>query len=363
MEPFLVAIHRSCNLTFSRYQCLQKHFKDDWEHAWKASIAEWQQSDIDIRAIQSFFANREHVSPQKEINRLHSCGATILRYGTTQYPVPLSHIHNPPVLLFCRGEIYPEDFPSISVVGSRKISRYGQHAAECIVGKISEAGITIVSGLAFGADTVAHRIALEHGTRTIAVLGNGIDAVYPTANQTFAEKFLREGKGALLSEYLPGTEGRAEFFPVRNRIVSGLSRATIILEAALKSGSLITAELALQQNREVFAVPGDIFSHTSEGCNALIAKGSAAPALSGEQILSALSLFQIHSRKTAQKAIPTTENESLILAAFENNSEWHIDDILRAVELPHSVVSSTLSILEIKGFVKNLGSHVYSISL
>lgn len=359
MDSFLVAIHRACNLTFPRYKCLQSKFDNDWERAWTAPISEWQQSDIDSRAIQSFFVNKNKISPEKELSQLHACGAKILRYGTKEYPQLLSHIHNPPVLLFCRGELREDDFPSISVVGSRKISRYGQRAAELIVGNLADAGITIVSGLAFGADTVAHRIALEHGSRTICVLGNGIDEIYPQANKRFAEKFLAEKKGVILSEYLPGTEGRPEFFPVRNRIVAGLSRATVVLEAAKKSGSLITAELALQQNREVFVVPGDIFSQTSVGCNTLLAKGSATPALSGEQILQSLNLENVSVKKVIKQELPLTENEALLLSVFKNDSEWHIDDLLREVALPGAVISSTLSILEIKGFVQHAGSHVY----
>lgn len=358
-----MAIHRACNLTFSRYRCLQKQFQDDWGRAWNSSIAEWQQSDIDVRAIQSFFVNREKISPQKEIGRLRSCGANILRYGAPEYPESLLHIHNPPVLLFCRGTLSSDYFPSVSVVGSRKISRYGQRAAEFLVGQLADAGVTIVSGLAFGADTIAHRIAIEHGSRTIAVLGNGIDEIYPSANTAFAEKFLSEQRGVLLSEYLPGTEVRPEFFPVRNRIVSGLSRATIVLEAASKSGSLITAELAIQQNKELFVVPGEIFSKNSAGCNTLLAQGSGTPALSGEQILQALDFRFLSSNKAVKHMLPTTENETQILSAFEDFSERHIDDLLRVIELPDSVISSTISILEIKGLIKNLGNNLYVASL
>jgi DNA processing protein len=339
---------------------LKSFFENDWERAWKGSISEWQQANIDIRAIQSFFSNKTGISPEKEMDRLNKCGARILLYGASEYPPSLSQIHNPPVLLFYRGTLHADYFPSISVVGSRKISRYGQRAAELIVGQLADAGITIVSGLAFGTDTVAHRIAIEHGARTIAVLGNGIDTIYPVANQKFAEKFLAEGNGVLISEYLPGTEGKPEFFPVRNRIVSGLSRATIVIEATRQSGSLITAELAMQQNREVFAVPGEIFSKNSEGCNELLSKGSAAPALSGEQILLALDFRHLASKKSIQCAVPMTENEEQILKVFEDQSEWHIDDLLRIVSLPSSVTSSTISILEIKGFIRNSGNHIYS---
>jgi predicted Rossmann fold nucleotide-binding protein DprA/Smf involved in DNA uptake len=144
MEQFLVAIHRACNLTFTRYKSLKKFFKNDWECAWRGHISDWQQADIDVRAIQSFFANRVKISPEQEVERLQKCNAHTLLYGTPEYPVSLSQIHNPPVLLFCRGELHSDDFPSVSVVGSRKLSRYGQRAAELIVGQLADAGITIV---------------------------------------------------------------------------------------------------------------------------------------------------------------------------------------------------------------------------
>jgi len=360
MERYLLALHRACNLTFIRYQRLNSFFKGDFERAWKANIKDWQQADLDVRAIKYFFANRANISPEKELAGLRKCGAKTLIHGTPEYPLSLTNIHNPPALLFCRGELLPEDFPSVSVVGARKISRYGQRAAELIVGQLADAGITIVSGLAFGSDTLAHRIALEHGSRTIAVLGNGIDEIYPAMNQQFAEKFLREKRGVIVSEYLPGTEGRPEFFPVRNRIVAGLSRATIVLEAAIKSGSLITAELTIQHGRELFVVPGDIFSKNSEGCNDLLVRGSAAPVLSGKQILESLEFHHLAAKKRIKKEIPMTENESLVLKTFEDQSEWHIDDLLRVIELPGTVISSVISILEIKGVVQNVGSQTYS---
>ena len=355
-----MALHRACNMTFPRYTKLKTFFQNDWERAWNGSIQEWQKAEMDAKAIQTFFTSRKKVSLEQEMERLNRCGASVLVYGTPGYPLSLSQIHHPPVLLFCRGTLLAEDFPALSVVGSRRLSRYGQRAAEKIVGTIADAGITIVSGLAFGADTVAHRIALEHGARTIAVLGNGIDTIYPVANTAFAEQFLAEEKGVLLSEYLPGVEGRAEYFPVRNRIVSGLSRATILLEAAEKSGSLITAELAIQQNRDLFAVPGDIFSHTSVGCNQLIARGMAAPAIDGESILQALDVHHISSKKSVNRNLPLTENESLVLQLFDTQSEWHIDDLFRQGVLPSMVMSSVVSMLEIKGLLKNHGGQMYS---
>ena len=363
MEKYLVAIHRACNLTFSRFQRLKSHFDDDWERVWNAGIRDWQQADIDGRAIESFFVNKNKVDPDREMEFLRRCGARVLVYGNEDFPTPLLNIYSPPALLFCRGGLAADDFPAIAVVGSRRLSRYGVRAGEFIVGEIAQAGVTIVSGLAFGADMVAHKVALENGARTIAVLGNGIDTIAPSANSSFAENFIHEGRGAVLSEYLPGVEVRPENFAIRNRIVAGLSRAVVVLEAAEKSGSLITADLAIQQNKDLFVLPGEIFSSNSTGCNRLLLEASAIPVLSGKQILEILGMNSLVDKKMAQRAVPTTGNELLVLEVLKSEDKWHIDDLLREVDLPGAVASSVVSILEIKGLVQNLGNQVYTVSL
>ncbi|MCF7831053.1 DNA-processing protein DprA [Candidatus Gracilibacteria bacterium] len=285
---FLLATHRALNLTPTRFQKLQLYFKDDWEKVFKAQITELQQAGLDPKGIEKFLTSRENIIPYKEKERVDKCGAQVLIYGQDNYPENLKNIPFPPVILFLRGHLQEEDCPCISVVGSRDISSYGEMAIQNIVAKIAQKGITIVSGLAIGADTLAHRMALEHGARTIAVLGSGIDDIYPVRNKELAENFLRYGQGAILSEYLPGTPIRPENFPLRNRIISGLSQATIVIEAKEKSGSLITAQTAIDQGKEVFAVPGSIFAENSKGTNQLILWGGVHPALSGEQILEQL---------------------------------------------------------------------------
>jgi DNA processing protein len=356
---YMVAVHRAMNLTFLRYKKLKSFFANDWQKVWGANIRDLQASELDTPGISNFLQSREKISPEKEMELLKKCGAEVLVYGEKDYPQNLANLYSPPVLLFCRGKILPTDFPAISVVGSRKLSSYGQRAIEKIVGEISREGVTIVSGLALGADFQAHRTALNNGARTIAVLGSGIDNISPKTNENLAEKFLAEEKGAILSEYLPGTEIRPENFPVRNRIVAGLSRAVIVIEAAIKSGSLITAELAVNQGKEVFAVPGEIFAKNSAGTNQIIWKGQAAPAISGHQILEDLGMKNIAKKKEAQKLIPTTEIEDQVLALFTED-KMPINDIFRQSDLAQSVISSTLAILEIKGLVKNLGNQIYS---
>lgn len=356
---YMLAIHRSMNLTFLRYKKLKVFFNNDWERVWQSNIKELQFSGIDTPGLTRFLKLRGDSDPDTELARLAKCGAHALIYGTPEYPKNLENVYSPPVMIFCRGALLPTDTPSISVVGSRTITSYGKRAIENIVGAIADEGITIVSGLALGADYQAHKVALEHNARTIAVLGSGIDNITPRAHQNFAEKFLAEDRGVILSEYLPGTEVRPENFAVRNRIVAALSKAVIVIEAAKKSGSLITAELGVTQGKDVFAVPGEIFAKNSGGTNQIILKGQAIPALSGLQVLDYLGMKNIAQKKSAQQNIPTTDIENQVLGLLSDD-KMPINDIFRTSSLAGSVISSTLAILEIKGLVVNTGNQVYS---
>lgn len=356
---YLLALHRSLNLTFIRFQKLKTHFDGDFEKAFKAKISDFQAANIDSKGIQKFFVNRDNVSPDKEFEQLEKIGAKIWVCGDENFPMTLQNINNPPVLLFVRGKISEADFPSISVVGSRKISNYGTRALSCILNPIVEQKITIVSGLAFGADALAHKTALDKNCKTIAVLGNGIDGIYPAQNKWLGERILKENLGAIISEYLPGTEIRPENFPIRNQIVAGLSKATIIIEAAEKSGTLITAHLANEMGRSVYAIPGEIFTKNNKGANQLISDGVAHPALSGKQILSDLGFKSLEQKRIATQNIPKTGIEADILKVFENEDKLHIDNIFRNCSLANPVISSNILILEIKGFLKNIGNQIY----
>ncbi len=357
-QKYLLAVHKAMNLTMPRFLKLKSFFKNDWEAVWKAKIGDFMEAGIDKKGIETFFKKQPTASITKELGLMEKCGANILVYGEVNYPSQLENIAQPPAILFCRGEILESDFPSISVVGSRNITAYGKRALEKIVNEISSAGITIVSGLALGTDTLAQKCAIKNGARTIGVLGNGIDKIYPSTNATFGEKFLRDKEGAILSEYFPGVAPRPEYFPTRNRIVAGLSKATVVIEAAEKSGSLITAGMAVDFGKDIFAVPGEIFAKNSLGNNGLIARGEASVALSGEQILQDLGFKNLAEKKEAQKNIPQTGIEADVLALFENEKR-HIDELIRLAKFPGAVVSSTVTILEIKGLVKNLGNQIY----
>ncbi len=356
--PHLLALHRTLNLTHRRYQKLKTYFENDWGSALKANSQQLAEAGIDPKGAERFFANRSSTTPEAETEALHKCNAQPLFIEDQNYPHTLLHIDPPPVLLFVKGSLNPIDFPALSVVGARKMTDYGREATKSIVAPIAENKITIVSGLAMGIDAQAHKEAIKTNCKTIAVLGNSIDTIYPGQNRFLAQRIL-ETKGTIISEYLPQTEGKPEFFPIRNRIIAGLSQATIVIEGAQNSGSLITAHLANQQGRDVFAVPGEIFSKNSEGTNWLIASGSAHPALSGDQVLETLGIKNLAAKRQAQIALPENPIETEILSHFANGEKWHIDGIIRQLPFPPNTTASHLQIMEIKGLIKNIGSQIY----
>ncbi len=253
------------------------------------------------------------------------------------------------------GELCPEDDYGVAVVGTRSISNYGREAARSLGGDLAKAGITVISGLARGVDAVAHRAALDAGGRSIAVLGSGVDVIYPWENKKLAADLA--ANGAVISEYPLGTQPEASNFPPRNRIVSGLSRGVVVIEAGEVSGALITARFAADQGRDVFAVPGSIFARNSAGVNRLIRDG-AVPVTSVNDILEALDLTQVEAHVEARMLFPTDPVEA---ALFEQLSDEpvHADEICRATGLPIATVTGTLALMELKGLVNSAGGMTY----
>lgn len=268
------------------------------------------------------------------------------------YPAILKEIHDPPKELYIKGEILPQDKVAVAMVGTRKCTRYGEQATYDIASELAKLRITIVSGLAKGIDTFAHKAALENNGRTIAVLGTGIDkdSFYPSSNYKLLEKIAKNG--AVISEYAPGIRGTKFTFPQRNRIISGLSLGTVVVEAPEKSGALITAALAMEQNREVFAVPGSIYEKNSQGANQLIKMG-AKLINNVEDILEELNLLHLLTTKKKKKIKPENKEEKIIISIL-SAQPIHIDEIIKKSKLSTSVVNSTLMILEFKKGVRNL---------
>ena len=272
------------------------------------------------------------------------------------YPKILKEIHDPPKTLYVRGNFSDEDKIAVGIVGTRDYTSYGKRVTEDIASGLAEAGITIVSGMAKGIDTFAHRAALDRGGRTIAVLGSAVDSntVYPSCNRKLADKIAQNG--AVISEYPLGTRSERWFFPQRNRIISGLSLGILVAEAPEKSGALITAAQALEQNREVFAVPGSIYSQNSIGTNKLIQMG-AKLVICANDILEELNLPLLEERKKKFKLENKWEE---ILFNILTKDPIHIDEITKKSKLDAGLVSSTLITLELRGIVKNQGGGYYT---
>jgi len=285
----------------------------------------------------------------------------VLTIKDEAYPFRLKEIYDPPPVLYIRGNLAPEDDWCLAVVGTRRPTYYGREVAEQIVGDLARNRITIISGLAKGIDATAHRAALDSGGRSIAVFGCGLDVVYPRDHAKLAREVMEHG--ALASEFPLGTTPRRENFPLRNRIMSGLSLGTLVVEAGEVSGALITAGHALEQNREVFAVPGSVLSAVSRGTNRLIQEG-AKLVRGANDILEELNLTMAVQHVEVKEIVPSTETESRIMQILRNLSPepTHIDEVGHQSRLPIATVSSALSMMELKGMVKQVGGMNYIIA-
>ena len=332
-------------------------FFPSMREAWNASLAELKQSGIEEAVANEFLAVRLDIDPDRTVASMDKEGIKAMLIGDKDYPRLLSEIYDPPPILYYKGELKREE-AAIAVVGTRKYSLYGKQAAEQFAFELAANGLAVTSGLALGIDSLAHTAALAAVGRTIAVLGSGLDRqnIYPGANRYLADKIVAEG-GAILSEHTLGTPPLRHHFPQRNRIVSGLSLGVLVIEAPEKSGSLITARAALDQNREVFVVPGSIYSRASAGCNMLLQQG-AMPVVRPADILAALDLMEVTAYTQKEKIADVTPEEGQVLS-FLNQEPLHIDEIVRRSALPTPIVSSALVMMEIKGRVRNLGGMMY----
>jgi len=337
-----------------KFRALLNHF-GDLEEAWRADARELKEAGLDKRALGSFMTLRSTISLDGEMEKIERQGVKVLTWDDPAYPPRLLNIYNPPPVLYVKGEILDEDQWAVAVVGTRGATVYGKEATQRIAGGLARNGLTIVSGLARGIDSVAHRAALEAGGRTIAVLGSGVDVIYPAESRKLAQATIE--RGALVSEYALGTPPEAGNFPPRNRIISGLSLGVVVIEAGERSGALITADFALEQGREVFAVPGNIFRKKSMGANKLIQQG-AKPVLSVEDILEELNLTMVSQQAEVRAIVPENETEAALLE-YITADPVHVDEIGQKSGLPIAQVSSTLALMELKGMVRQVGGMSY----
>jgi DNA processing protein len=329
------------------------------ERAWSASAEELRDCGVEERALPELFRVRQSLDLDAELARIHSRGAKVLTWDDLTYPAALAETYMRPAILYLQGTIEPGDSQAIAVVGTRRPSLYGQTQVAKLVPLLVQKGLTIVSGLAVGVDTIAHRLALESGGRTIAVLGSGLDVLYPSQNRGLAERIAQ--RGAVVTEYAMGTKPDAFNFPARNRIISGLSLGTIVIEAGYKSGALITARFACEQNREVFAFPGRSSDVQSAGCNTLIRRGHAKLVADCEDILEELNLDVAMQQLEIRHVMAENETEARLLNIL-SSEPMHTDEVGRQAGLSAADVSSTLTMLELKGAIRQVGSMHYVLS-
>ncbi|MCJ7512141.1 MAG: DNA-processing protein DprA [Anaerolineales bacterium] len=326
----------------------------DMQSAWTASEAALASAGLGPSLVQSILEARARIDLDEEMARLEARGLRAVTWEDVDYPRRLAEIDAPPPVLYLRGGLREQDDLAVAVVGTRRPSAYGQQVTRDVVSALVAGGVTVVSGLARGIDGIAHETALQSGGRTIAVLGSGMDCIYPPEHRRLAEAVAE--RGALLTEYPLGRSPEPANFPARNRLISGLSLAVVVAEAGSSSGALITAGFAAEQGREVFAAPGNIYSRTSGGANRLIASG-ARLLLSPTDVLEALNLELIVT-ETGGEPAPASEGERRVLKAL-SGEPTHVDEISRSCELPASVVASCLTLLELRGRVRSLGGMRY----
>jgi len=296
-------------------------------------ISNWQ-STVDLSA---------------ELQRVRDFGATVITQQSPSYPPSLRQIHAPPIVLYVWGELQERDYHAIGVIGARRTTHYGTESAKKLAYQLAYAGLTVISGLARGIDTAAHQGALAAKGRTIAVIGSGLARLYPPENRPLAEK-IRSGNGAVVSEFSMDIEPDRQTFPMRNRIISGWSHGTLVVEAGLNSGALITAAQALEQGRAVYAVPGHINAPSAMGSNRLIQQGA-------KLVMDALEILLPEAKpspETAARPLPPLSDEERRVYDAIDATETAIDEIAARSELASAAVSSTLLRLELKHLVKQL---------
>ncbi len=355
---YWVAFSRTLGIGPVRFRLLLNYFEDDVAAAWNADSKELAQAGLDEKIISAFLKQRATIVPQRELERLEKLKISIITWKDDLYPPLLRRIdYAPPVLYMC-GSLNDDDrHYTLGIVGTRKMSSYGRQVTEHLASDLAKGKITIVSGLALGVDTVAHTAALDAGGRTIAVLASGLDIIYPHANFGLARRIVESGQGALLTSFPLGVQPDRGNFPARNHIISALSLGVLVTEAPPKSGALITANSALEQGREVFAVPGGIFSLASAGVNKLIQDG-AHPVTSVNDIIENLNIQMLLEHAEAQAVLPDNVEEHTLLKLL-SHEPTHIDVLIRDSTLEAPTVSATLTMMELKGMIRAVGGMQY----
>lgn len=344
---YLMGLSRISCLGPRRIASLIEKFSST-ERAWKASREELSGvKGLGPKMVEEICRERNNIDLSLIWQETVDKDIRVIPWDDYKYPLPLKNIHSPPVLLYVKGQVDFNGLQGIGMVGTRKSTPYGKRITRTLAYSLATCGFTVISGMARGIDTIAHHAALEAGGRTLAVLGSGVDVVYPRENYSLAQEIIR--KGALISEFPPGARPSAQNFPRRNRIISGLSEGLIVVEAAERSGALITADFALEQGKEVFAVPGNVDSPYSKGCHKLIKEG-AVLVQDPLDVLLELGYNGTKTRRIGESRSFTLEEVDLLKVVTEQ--PIHIDEILKLCSLPPSRLNSLLTTLEVKGAIK-----------
>lgn len=352
-EPDIKYIHAINILATAKIDALQNisdHFEGNFRKAWNSpELAGFLPTDLDFQRA------KNSVDPDSEWQKLEKEKVGLITIQNKSYPKPLKHISRPPFLLYLRGSREILKSKCFGVVGTRAITDYGRRATPDICRDIVRGGLTVVSGLAAGVDALAHKAALDNGGKTIAVLGCGVDdrTIFPQQNLKLARKILETG-GAIISEYAPGVHGTKFTFPQRNRIISGLSLGVLVVEADVKSGALITARDAIDQNRDLFCVPGHIYARTSQGTNYMIQKGAKLVAC-GQDVLEEYDIY-LNKKETKIKADNPVEEKILSVLSSESLG---VDDIIRKTALEAAQVNAALVLMELNKKIRSLGNNKF----
>lgn len=322
---------------------------DCFENVIYLPISKWKDYELSNEILEKISLEKYKDTAKNILEFCTKNNIKIVNFFENSYPINLTNIQTPPTLLYYKGELLPQDECSISVVGSRNCTQYGILATEKIVSTLAKNNITIISGMAKGIDTSAHLSALNENCRTIAILGCGVDVIYPKCNEGLYKKIINNG--AVISEFLPTTKPYSWNFPTRNRLVSGMSLGTLIIEANIKSGTMTTANWASEQGKNVYAVPGNIFSEQSKGTNKLISEG-AKIVNSATDILE--DLHGIISLELNSIDEPLLNKEEKIVFDIISSSPISVYEISFKSCLPINQLNSILTILELNGYIKKL---------
>jgi DNA processing protein len=344
----------------TRVRKLVEHFGSA-ERVFQVSLTELEASGMPVVSAQSLATGESMELALQEIAKAVACDAKIIALDDPSYPRNLKEIYDPPVVLFVRGSVEVLSLPGIAMVGTRHPTPYGQGMAERLSKDLAARGLVIISGMARGVDTASHRGAIAAGGKTVAVFGTGVDVLYPKENSRLAEQILSLG-GALISEFPIGTFAAPQNFPIRNRIIAGISSGVVVVEASRRSGSLITARLAADFGRDVFAVPGSVFSPTSIGTHELLRDG-AILCRGAEDVLAELfpSIGAPLSAAAVPSAVEISPEARRILDALVRDDELSAEELARSLDLPAATVLAALFELEGAGIAVAAGGGRYGV--